>query len=58
MANDLVSQVVAGPLFLKVKTKFYFISQVISKSARGIFGLVKLIIGIIGANIPNDIIHI
>ena len=38
-------QVLAGPLFPKVKTKFpFYRKQVINKSTRVIFGLVKLII--------------
>ena len=38
--------VLAGPLFLKVKTNFHFteLKQVINRSASVIFGLVRLII--------------
>ena len=37
--------VLAGPVFLKVKTKFHFCKrQVINKSASVILGLIKLII--------------
>ena len=45
VANGPVGQVLAGPLFLKVKTKFHFYKkQVINKSTRMIFGLVQLVI--------------
>ena len=44
-ANDPVGQVLARPLFLKIKTKSHFTkSKVISKSTRVIFGLVQLVI--------------
>ena len=46
VANGPVGQVLDGPLFLKVKTKFHFTEsmQVIDKSTRVIFGLVQLVI--------------
>ena len=43
--NGLVGQVLAGPRFLKVKTKFHFYKkQIINKSARVVFRLVKVVI--------------
>ena len=45
VADGPVDQVLAGPLFLKVKNKIPFYNkQVINKSARVIFGLVRLAI--------------
>ena len=44
IANSPVSQVFAGPLFLKVKIKFHFTECVINKSTRVIIGLVQLVI--------------
>ena len=44
VADGPVSQVLAGPLFLKVKTIPFYKKQVINKSTRVIFGLVQLII--------------
>ena len=45
IADGPVGQVLARPLFLKVKSKIpFYRKQVISKSTRVIFGLVQLVI--------------
>ena len=45
IADGLVGQVLAGPLYLKVKNKITFYKkQVINKSTRVIFGLAQLVI--------------
>ena len=46
VANAPVGQVLAEPLFLKVKTKFHFTKSkyVINKSTRVIFGVAQLVI--------------
>ena len=44
VANSLVGQVLARPLFLKVKKIPFYEKQVISKSTRAIFELVQLVI--------------
>ena len=44
IANDPVGQILAGPLFLKVKQTPFYKKQAINRSTRMIFGLVQLVI--------------